>query len=422
MISSMQVPPIHAPDPLPALRRFAYCWLLLITLLVIGPRLLPELFPRGWLSPLLYVVHAALLALYLRVSWLQQRLGPAYLLIALIFAAFGSQAILLFYLRLELNSLQGDPATLGNIIGIAHWLLLWPTVAVVLGWKYPLRQIVGFTVALTLFNLGLAWFLFRGVLPLGPDALLAFGFLAAAMLTISYFARLLSSAEQQQRHALQAANHQLVQAASTLEQLTISRERNAMARELHDTLAHTLSGLAVQLETARAYGERDPQVTQRLLSDALSNTRTGLHETRRALQSLRASPLEDLGLGLAIRALAHSAAERADLHVSIQLSSDLDRLDPLHAQGVYRIAQEAISNVVRHAQARHLWVELRSAPLYVCIRDDGRGFTPTSVPPRAHYGIIGMHERAALIGATLEITSADQCGTTVLVRSLEQPR
>lgn len=417
----MAASPLHEPDPAPALRRFALWWLILMAALVFGPRLAPSLLPQGSLSPQLYVIHAALLAAYLAIPWLQRRLGHAYLPIALIFAAFGSQAILLLYIRSEYGALQAEPSTFGNIIGIAHWLLLWPTVAVVLGWKYRLSQILLFAVALGLFNIFGAALLFRGLRPVGAEALLAFGFLSAAMITIGSFVRLLSNAEQEQRAALQAANRQLRQAAGTLEQLTISRERNAMARELHDTLAHTLSSLAVQLETARAYEQKDGQVTRRLLDEALSITRDGLHETRRALQSLRASPLDDVGLARAIEQLAHSAAERGNLDLRLSLPNAPVLLASGTEQGLYRIAQEAISNVVRHANARQLRVELRLTPtVTLTIADDGRGFHTTADPQPGHYGLIGIYERAALIGATVQINSAPQEGTTMTITAHDE--
>ena len=83
-----------------------------------------------------------------------------------------------------------------------------------------------------------------------------------------------------------------------------------MARELHDTLAHTLSGLSVQLEATQAYWEADPDTARELLGRSLSATRLGLDDTRRALKALRASPLDDLGLLMALQRLAESAAER----------------------------------------------------------------------------------------------------------------
>ena len=108
----------------------------------------------------------------------------------------------------------------------------------------------------------------------------------------------------EQGELLRQANAQLTHYASTLENLTVSRERNRMARELHDTLAHTLTGLSVTLETVKAYWDVDEDKARGLLDKSLETTRTGVEETRRALKSLRASPLEDMGLTLAIQKMA----------------------------------------------------------------------------------------------------------------------
>src|SRR5439155_24600069 len=116
--------------------------------------------------------------------------------------------------------------------------------------------------------------------------------------------------------------------AGTLESLAVSRERNRMARELHDTLAHTLSGLSVQLETVEAYWDVEPRTAHAMLDRALEATRDGLQETRRALKALRASPLDDLGLSLAIQRMAESAVARADIHLDLAIPKQVPPLSP----------------------------------------------------------------------------------------------
>ena len=104
--------------------------------------------------------------------------------------------------------------------------------------------------------------------------------------------------------SLREANANLTHYASTLEQLTVSRERNRLARELHDTLAHSLTAISVSLETAKAYFDIDQAKSRELLDKSLDATRLGVDETRRALKALRSSSLEDMGLGLAIQRAA----------------------------------------------------------------------------------------------------------------------
>ena len=152
---------------------------------------------------------------------------------------------------------------------------------------------------------------------------------------------------------------QLRQYADTVEELTISRERNRMARELHDTLAHSLSAVTVQLEAIRTLWAVDPEAARNMLDSADEAARLGLKEARRALQDLRASPLQDLGLPLALQELAETAARRSGAVLALDVPRQLDgSLSPAVEQGVYRIAQEALENVVRHAQASAITVSL----------------------------------------------------------------
>ena len=102
-----------------------------------------------------------------------------------------------------------------------------------------------------------------------------------------------------------------------MEDLAISRERNRIAQELHDTLSHTLSGLSVQLETMKAYWEVDPATARKRLDKSLAATRSGLEETRRILMALRAKPLEELGLIPALRQMAEEATAKAGITLDI---------------------------------------------------------------------------------------------------------
>ncbi len=220
--------------------------------------------------------------------------------------------------------------------------------------------------------------------------------------------------QRQQSAALAEANLKLVEYAATTERLATSYERNRLARELHDTLAHSLSGVTVQLQAVQALWELNPDRARQNLDRALQATESGLTEARRALQALRASPLEDLGLALAVSDLAKSAAARANLHLDLTIQDRLEELALPVEQCIYRVAQESLSNVARHAEATWLRVSLglEARTLVLTISDDGCGFDPSAVNG-AHYGLRGLRERAELIGATLQVTSACQAGTTV---------
>jgi len=220
--------------------------------------------------------------------------------------------------------------------------------------------------------------------------------------------------QREHRAALAEANRKLARYATTTEQLAVSQERNRLARELHDTLAHSLSGVTVQLEAVQALWDVQPQGARQMLDQALEATQSGLTEARRALGSLRASPLDDLGLSLAITDMAKSTAARANLRLELDAQNHLEKLAPEVEQCVYRVAQEAIANVARHAEATSLSVSLRhdARVLTLTIADDGHGFDLAQVN-EARYGLQGLRERAEMVGALLQVDSGMKIGTTI---------
>jgi signal transduction histidine kinase len=203
--------------------------------------------------------------------------------------------------------------------------------------------------------------------------------------------------------------------ASTLENLTVSRERNRMSRELHDTVVHNLSGLIVQLETTEAYWDVESETAKEYLDSALKVTRTGLQETRRAIKDLRATPLEDLGLVGAMKDLLSNAGQRSNLAIDCVLPDDNLYLPPDAEQAIYRITQEAVENVIHHANARHLIIQMRvvGKDLTLLIQDDGIGFDAEQNVPAGHFGLSGMRERARMVGGMLTVISQPQKGTKI---------
>jgi signal transduction histidine kinase len=374
------------------------------------------LYPHPVFPPHYYLINSldALAVLGLAL-WRQgqRRLGGAFLplviaLISLIPVVTSNTAVL---------GVPPGPSNRPEVLMLRTLPILF--VALILtAWQYGWPIVVGFSVGVNLFALGLHLFFYR----LGPVSLLppvvVLLIQTVSFLVVGYFIHTLMTRMEQQRRALERANTRLLDYAGTLEDLATSRERNRLARELHDTLAHTLSGLSVQLETAKAYWDVDPATAQRLLAQSLAATRAGLQETRRALNALRSSPLEDLGLRLAVRQLAESAAERADLHLDLALPASLPALSDAEEQCVYRIAQEAVANVVHHANARTLTVHLarENHGIRLTVGDDGQGFEPHHLETAGHYGLKGMHERAALSGGTLTVESRSGAGTEVQLR------
>ena len=201
-------------------------------------------------------------------------------------------------------------------------------------------------------------------------------------------------------------------------QVSIVEERNRLAREIHDTLAQGLSAVSLQLESADALLEAgaDPQRVRKAVRQALALTRANLEEARRSVLDLRSAPLEGRTLMKALEALAQEMTARGVTRVRFEASGD-DRPLPVRLEaGLYRIAQEALTNIARHARAKaaRLRVEIGQEQIALRIGDNGQGFEPAQVP-RDRYGLIGMNERARLLGGTLCLDSAPGKGTCLEV-------
>jgi two-component system sensor histidine kinase UhpB len=186
-------------------------------------------------------------------------------------------------------------------------------------------------------------------------------------------------------------------------------ERRRVARELHDEVGQTLTAMLLQVE---GLATAVPQSAQAELDELRETARTGAEEVRRIAQRLRPEALEELGLQAAMLALLDGVAAQARLHTHHQIERDLP-LNPEDELVVYRVAQEALTNVVRHAQASNVSLSLSADDGAVVLRigDDGRGIAPELLD--SSYGIRGMRERALLIGATLDVRSRLGEGTTV---------
>ena len=221
--------------------------------------------------------------------------------------------------------------------------------------------------------------------------------------------------QREQKTALAVAHQKLAAYAATTEQLAISRERNRMARELHDTLAHSLSAVTVQLEAIQALWESNAQSARTMLASALEIARSGLTDVRRALKALRASPLDDEGLSVAIGNLARSTAARANLELDLQTLTNGTGVRSDQEHFLYRVAQEAMSNAVRHAQATRLRVawERTQGELTLTVADNGVGFDRAGVDTSSHFGLRGMQERADAMGGQLMVESGRGRGTAV---------
>lgn len=373
----------------------------------------PELFTyRAYYGFYVFIMCiAAGFWLVCRISWQRGQLKTALLPAVFVFMLLLPRLVVLLLLPVlpRLPSMYWD----GLIVRIIPALMIG---VILLAWQYSWRTSMLLILGLIVTDVTIRQTAEPLISPSAAPPLFTSSLAIVALLIIGYFVSRLVDALREQQKTLAEANRHLAHYASTLEELAINRERNRIARELHDTLAHTLTGLSVQLETASAYWEVDPQVSRSILGKALNTTRAGLDETRRALTALRSSPLVDMGLKDALTRIANDAAEKAQLQVQVSISPQLALLSDQVEHSIYRIAQEAISNVVYHANAKTLRVQLvcEEMLLVLTIQDDGQGFVPRAQP--GHFGMVGMQERAYLAGGELKIHSTPRQGTTVQFR------
>jgi two-component system nitrate/nitrite sensor histidine kinase NarX len=190
-------------------------------------------------------------------------------------------------------------------------------------------------------------------------------------------------------------------------------ERQRLARELHDAVTQTLFSASLMAEMLPKLWTRDPQAGLQRLDDVRALTRGALAEMRTLLLELRPTALVEAPLGDLLRQLGEVLAGRA--RIPVQVVSEGDGRLPAEVQvAVYRIAQEALHNVDKHAQAAHVAVRLRcsSQAVDLWISDDGCGFDPQA-HRAAHFGLANMRERARALGATLRVRSRPGAGTAL---------
>jgi two-component system sensor histidine kinase UhpB len=188
------------------------------------------------------------------------------------------------------------------------------------------------------------------------------------------------------------------------------RERVRVSRELHDGVGQRLTGALLRLQSIESRAPDELGVDLAAIRDEV---RGSLEDVRETARRLRPEALEDLGLASALAALTQDLARAAGLLITRNLDGPLDDLGEELEVAVYRIAQEALTNVVRHAEARHalLTVTRKDGHLLMTVNDDGRGVDLRRTP--AGTGLTGMRERALLVGGRLRVFSRPGEGTEV---------
>ncbi|HET8844219.1 MAG TPA: sensor histidine kinase, partial [Ktedonobacteraceae bacterium] len=231
-----------------------------------------------------------------------------------------------------------------------------------------------------------------------------------------------ASAQRQLEQAhleLQGAHHRLAASSQQIETLTLLTERQRIARELHDTLAQGIAGMIMQLEVTSAQMQRQNyQQAQQVLGQALAYARTTLQDARHAITDLRyRTPRVDQFIESVQEEIAHfTQTTGVNCHARLD---DLIHIPAHTCEHVLRVIGEGLNNVARHAQACQVSVEAKIAEqwLVITVQDDGQGFdSHNQALYVGHYGLLGLQERANLVGGSLSLSSAAGNGTTLAFR------
>ncbi len=203
---------------------------------------------------------------------------------------------------------------------------------------------------------------------------------------------------------LEQANRRLQAYAAQVEDLTIVNERNRLAREMHDTLGHRLTVAAVHLEAAQRLIPRDPERATAMVGTVREEVQDALGELRQTVATLRAPFEEDLSLAQALQRLTAQFQQATGIEIDFDLPADLPDLPPPQRKALFRAAQESLTNVQRHAGARHAWVQIQQqdGAIILCVSDNGVGLS--SQNETNGFGLRGLRERAAQLGGDFSLT------------------
>jgi signal transduction histidine kinase len=198
-------------------------------------------------------------------------------------------------------------------------------------------------------------------------------------------------------------------------------ERKRIARELHDDTGQWLTALGVGLSGVEQTIAQDPEKAQYQIAELKNMTMHAIDNLRQFVSDLRPAMLDDMGLVAALRWLAEQYAERVGLEINIETIGIKRRLASQVETVLFRIAQEGLNNIGRHAQATRAYIRLEFAPTFVSliVQDNGKGFVVDQVlglhPERRAWGLLGVQERVALVGGKFNVESEPGKGTTLMV-------
>jgi signal transduction histidine kinase len=372
---------------------------------------------------------SVLLLIYLYSAHLQKWMPKAYLPIALIIATLlivlEGRLVQWIILNTDFPANLPDPleANLRPLMDNLAFPMLFTlsnasslfVPLVFISWQYNFRSVLLFIVLTTALELGLLLRLREATSPEFSLETFAIFTRSGAFFIVGYIVSQLTAIQRKQHDDLRGSHRQLALYAATQEKLLVSQERNRLARELHDTLAHTMSAVTIKLNATHLIWERDNERAKTMLSEVIASMNEGNVEIRRALRDLRATPLDEMGLVLAVRHLAEAAAQRASLTLDLNTPNHELHFAPDIELGIYRIAQEALTNAVEHADASEIRLSMQTQDnrFVLEVVDNGTGFEVKDAENSGRLGLLGMKERAAMLGGKLSIESANKKGCRI---------
>jgi signal transduction histidine kinase len=236
----------------------------------------------------------------------------------------------------------------------------------------------------------------------------AFLFVAVAAVAAVMLASRRRLKEQERRRAMAEA-----------EFAAILNERNRVAREIHDTLSQNLGAISVQLELARAHGVELKPAARNHIATAHKLARAALADARESIWNMRSQILEQCDLAGALERILHQMTDGTSIAPHIKVTGERRRLPPVLENNLLRIGQEAITNATKHAHPKRLDVTLafQGRNIRLEVQDDGVGFDQTQPvsAERRSFGLVGMKERAELLGGVFEVATQPGGGTRVMV-------
>ncbi|SFD39258.1 sensor histidine kinase [Streptomyces aidingensis] len=227
----------------------------------------------------------------------------------------------------------------------------------------------------------------------------------------------MAAGEQGGRLRLEESHRRLAAYADRVAELSTAAERNRLAREIHDSLGHHLTAVAIQLEKAAAFTDRDPPVAARALADARWSADRALAEVRRSVRALGEDGPLPFSLPEALAELVRHAGGREEPRIDLEISGEgTEGYRPPALTALYRAAQEGLTNACRHAAASRISVSLDLGPsaARLVVSDDGRGIGRPP-EPGAGFGLRAMRERVGLLGGSVEVAGPPGGGTTLTV-------